>query len=149
MGFERADAPGANVSSFQPDNSTVFRSKSDLLLLGELQLPADVVLNFKSHQLEASQPRIELKPLGPAGDRADVYETAFGALQTLDTSINAPPSNGVTNSTDPALGDAWDVPDHNKPSGQVMGRLGTGARACGCLGLLSIVGRHRAPLLLG
>eukprot|EP00775_Hariotina_reticulata_P010758 gene10758-10914_t len=62
VSFARADEANSTeslaevLSGFQPDNTTVFHKKGDLLSLGELVLPADAALNINSSRVLVESP---------------------------------------------------------------------------------------------
>lgn len=127
VSYARADDPNATVADaahegFRPDATSLFVSKGALLKLGEITLPADAVLNLTAAQL--------VDPGSLLGGK--VAPEAEKVLGGLAARINeAVPPRG--NTADPAIGDAWNVPTHNRPSGEA---------GCCCLGGLPLAAQH-------
>jgi hypothetical protein len=128
--------PAANASAaaarFAPDATTVFASKGALLALGELELPADAVVNFTAGQLEGAQPLVDFAPQASHQAKAvsgapRLYQRgAAAAARVLDGRVNAPlpaPNASGPRPADPAEGEAWDAPTPNRPSGGCLGSV--------------------------
>jgi hypothetical protein len=119
VSFQRADECNSTLAAaakagFVPDNTTVFASKGELLAMGEIQLPADAVLNLTSAQLTSTQPL----------PKEGLPERASQVIKDVIAVINEPVPR--EDNADPAAGQTWPEPTHNRPSGEqviLQGRL--------------------------
>jgi hypothetical protein len=103
------------IPGFQPDNTTVFQKKGDLLSLGELVLPADAVINIKSSQvLVGSAPTAAAAAAGGNDPYLRAQQWLNGFVSDV---VNTPVVAAVRDEPEGRTkGSMWTVPRPKTPS---------------------------------
>lgn len=103
------------IPGFQPDNTTVFKKKGDLLSLGELVLPADAVININSSQVLVGSAPTDAAAVTAAADpylRAQQWLNGF-----VSDVVNTPVVAAVRDEPEGRTkGAVWTVPRPKTPS---------------------------------
>ncbi|KIZ07313.1 hypothetical protein MNEG_0657 [Monoraphidium neglectum] len=134
VSFQRADECNSTLAAaakagFVPDNTTVFASKGELLAMGEIQLPADAVLNLTSAQLTSTQPL----------PKEGLPERASQVIKDVIAVINEPVPR--EDNADPAAGQTWPEPTHNRPSAFYAAvNMAEGTNEASRIGILQVAG---------